>query len=134
IAYGEKSTISFNMKLTGKTAGAGTGPHWGALAEASGMDIKLNAAVDARMTPVTGNSMLVAPSCTVYLGLLDDTDDTVVYKQLFRGCRGKMSASGTVGQVGKLAFSLEGLYDEFVSSTSVRPALPEAYSGEKKGL
>lgn len=133
-AYGEKSTLNLTMKLTGKSGVAGTGPLWGALAEACGMDIKLNAAVDARMTPVTGNSMSLAPSCTVYLGLLDDTDETVVFKQIFRGLRGKMGASATVGENGKLSFELEGLYDEFVSATSTRPALPEAYSGEKKGL
>lgn len=134
VAYGEKSTISFGMKLTGKSGAAGTGPLWAPLAEAAGLALTLNAAVDARLAPVTGNSMSVAPSCTIYLGLLDDTDDTVVFKQIFRGLRGKVSASGSVGEFGKLQFDLEGLYDEFVSASSARPSLPEAYSGEKKGL
>lgn len=133
-AYGEKSTLSITMKLTGRSGAKGTGPHWAALAEACGMDLTLNGAVDARLRPVTGNSMALAPSCTIYLGLLDDTDETVVYKQLFRGCRGKMSASATVGELGKLQFEMGGLYDEFTSAASTRPTLPEAYSGEKKGL
>lgn len=128
--YGLKSTLSFDMKLTGKTGAVGTGPHWGQLAEASGMKLTLNPAVDSRLAPTTEEKK----SCTIYLGLLDDTDDSVVYAQKFLGWRGNLSANGTAGEGAKLSFAGEALYHTFNTTTAARPTLPEAYSGEKSGL
>lgn len=129
VAFGLKSTIQITMNLMGKSGVAGTGPFESPLHEACGFGLTLNAAVDARLAPKTAEKS----SVTIYLGLLDDTDDSVVYAQKFLGCRGQWSASGTAGESVTQTFSMEGLYHEFPAS-SAAPSLPQAYSGEKKEL
>lgn len=132
--FGDKTTVSWTLPLTGKSGAAGTAPAYAALLKAANFEETITASASATYSLITGTAMAKVPSVT-YAYFMLEQDRVNARKQLFTGCRGNRTFTFEMGQVAKLSGEDTGRYFAFpAGAATAKPANPTSYAGNKSAL
>ena len=132
---GSHHEISFSHRLVGKLSAAGDPPPLADAFQAGNLEETINPTTSAAYSPVTGSNQANVPSCTAFLAIIDDEDESRCRVWLARGLRFEnIKFMFEVGKQALCEFTGKSLFIPFPSSDSATPTIPTAYAGDKPGI